>query len=250
VPDSLRPVADAMFASAAGVLGTLAGRTVAAGTAVRTESDSSIRIDPDVVATVTRVPSADPSFVARYAKRDSAAVVQLMLGMPGGGELDALQLSIVAETVVQVSSAMGEALASETQHGTVDITSVVAAEAASFPAPPFATYTACITDPAGQQLGSTCNPYSAIVISPVFGTGAGNCTIFGCASISCNVFGCTSFGGFVFGTSASPTVSLTTDATGSGQATVSTSGAVSVAIVVVWNNANPADSAQAVISLS
>ncbi|HEY0615738.1 MAG TPA: flagellar motor switch protein FliN [Candidatus Elarobacter sp.] len=141
--DRLRPIADAMFASAAGVLGTLAGRTVAAGTSRRSDSDGSIRIDPDVVATVTRIPSADLAFVARYRKNDLARIVELMLGTPGdGGELDAMQLSIVAETVAQISSAMGEALASETAHGSQGIESSVAADAGAFPAPPFVTFTA------------------------------------------------------------------------------------------------------------
>jgi flagellar motor switch protein FliN len=143
VPDPLLSVADAMFASAASVLGTLAGRTVAAGGAARTQSDASIRIDPDVVATLTRVPSADLSFVTQYVKRDLARVVELMLGTPGdGGELDAMQLSIVAETVAQVSSAMGEALTTESGRASNGIESAVAAGAADFPAPPFVTFSA------------------------------------------------------------------------------------------------------------
>jgi len=145
VPDTLRPIADAMFASAASVLGTLAGRTVTAGIATRAESEGSIRIEPDVVATVTRIPSADLSFAARYVKRDLARVVELMLGTPGdGGELDAMQLSIVAETVAQISSAMGEAAASATDHAADGIESAVAAEAGAFPAPPFATFSAAL----------------------------------------------------------------------------------------------------------
>jgi flagellar motor switch protein FliN len=143
VPDPLRPIADAMFASAAGVLGTLAGRTVAAGKSARTATESSIRVEPDVVATVTRIPSADLSFVARYRKRDLARIVELMLGTPGdGGELDAMQLSIVAETVAQISSAMGETLAAGTGHAAVGIESTVASDAGAFPAPPFATFSA------------------------------------------------------------------------------------------------------------
>jgi flagellar motor switch protein FliN len=139
----LQPVADAMFASAASVLGTLAGRAVSAGRSQRTASEASIRIDPDVVATVTRIPSADLAFVARYRKRDLARIVELMLGTPGdGGELDAMQLSIVAETVAQISSAMGEALANDTNHAALGIESSVASDAGAFPAPPFATFAA------------------------------------------------------------------------------------------------------------
>jgi flagellar motor switch protein FliN len=143
VPDTLQTLADTMFASAASVLGALAGRTVSAGASARTASDASIRIDADVVATVTRIPSADVAFAARYRKRDLGRVVELMLGGPGdGGDLDAMQLSIVSETVAQISSAMGEALATDTNHATADIESAVAAEATAFPAPPFATFVA------------------------------------------------------------------------------------------------------------
>ena len=141
MPDMLQPVADAMFASAASVLGTLAGRTVSASRSHRTKTDASIRIEADTVATVTRIPSADLAFVTRYAKRDIARVVELMLGTPGeGGELDAMQLSIVAETVSQISSAMGEALATDTNHAAQGIDSSVAGDASAFPAPPFATF--------------------------------------------------------------------------------------------------------------
>jgi flagellar motor switch protein FliN len=143
VSDTLRPIAEAMFASAASVLGTLAGRTVTAGAPARAHGEGSIRIDPEIVATVTRIPSADLAFVARYRKRDLARIVELMLGGAGdGGELDAMQLSIVAETVAQISSAMGEALATGTNHASNGIESVVAADAGAFPAPPFATFTA------------------------------------------------------------------------------------------------------------
>jgi len=143
VTDTLQPIADSMFASAASVLSTLAGRGVTAGRSQRAETDGSIRIEPDVVATVTRIPSADLAFVARYRKRDLARIVELMLGAPGdGGELDAMQLSIVAETVAQISSAMGEALATATNHAAQNIESTVAADAHAFPAPPFATFNA------------------------------------------------------------------------------------------------------------
>jgi flagellar motor switch protein FliN len=143
VAETLDSIAGVMFASAASVLGTLAGRSVAAGASKRTRGDTSIRMDPDVVATVTRVPSADVTFAARYRKKDLARIVELMLGTPGdGGELDAMQLSIVAETVAQISSAMGEALATESGHGGQGIESVVAADAGAFPAPPFATFSA------------------------------------------------------------------------------------------------------------
>jgi flagellar motor switch protein FliN len=143
VPDTLRPIADAMFVSAAGVLGTLAGCAVKAGASKPLATEASIRVDPEVVATITRIPSADVVFVSRYNKRDLARIVELMLGTPSdGAELDAMQLSIVAETVAQISSAMGEAVATGTKHDTVGIESVVATDSSAFPAPPFATYAA------------------------------------------------------------------------------------------------------------
>ncbi len=143
MPDTLQTLADSMFASAASVLGALAGRTVAAGASARSAGDASIRIDADAVATVTRIPSADVAFVARYRKQDLGKVVELMLGSSGdGSSLDAMQLSIVSETVAQISSAMGEVLATGTNHAPADIESVVAAEAGAFPAPPFATFAA------------------------------------------------------------------------------------------------------------
>ena len=141
MPDNLRPLADAMFAAAASVLGPLAGRTVTAGPSRRSETDASLRVDGDAVATVTRLPAADLAFVTRYPKRDLARLVELMLGTPGdGGELDAMQLSIVSETVAQISSTMAEQLASESNHSASGIESLVASDASAFPAPPFATY--------------------------------------------------------------------------------------------------------------
>jgi len=140
--EALRPIADAMFASAASVLGTLAGCTVQAGASTPVATEASLRVDPAVVATITRIPSADVIFVSRYSKRDLARIVELMLGAPSGGELDAMQLSIVSETVAQISSAMGEAIASDSNHDTTGIESVVATDSTAFPAPPFATFSA------------------------------------------------------------------------------------------------------------
>jgi flagellar motor switch protein FliN len=145
VPDTLRPIADAMFVSAAGVLGTLAGRTVKAGPSKPLATEASIRVDPGVVATITRIPSADVSFVSRYNKRDLARIVELMLGTPSdGAELDAMQLSIVAETVAQIATAMGEALAGETGASSDGVTSEVVNDAGGFPVPPFTSFTAPI----------------------------------------------------------------------------------------------------------
>lgn len=138
-------IADAMFASAAGVLSTLVDRTVTAGPSADGESDASIRIDSDTVATITTIPSAGFSFVTRYEKDDLARIVELMLGTPSqGGEMDAMQLSIVAETVAQISSAMAERLTQDLKVSPHDIHTDVATEAGAFPAPPFSSFVAAL----------------------------------------------------------------------------------------------------------
>jgi flagellar motor switch protein FliN/FliY len=140
-----KSIADAMFASAAGVLSTLVDRTVTSGPSAEGESDSSIRIDSDIVATLTKIPSAGFSFVTRYEKDDLAKIVELMLGTPSsGGEMDAMQLSIVSETVAQISSAMAERLTQDIKVSPNDITSEVPTEAGAFPAPPFTSFVAAL----------------------------------------------------------------------------------------------------------
>jgi len=140
-----KTIADAMFASAAGVLSTLVDRTVTAGPCTPGESDASIRIDSDIVATITQIPSAGFSFVTRYEKDDLARIVELMLGTPAAeGEMDAMQLSIVSETVAQISSAMAERLPQDLKVASENITSEVATEAGAFPAPPFHSYVAAL----------------------------------------------------------------------------------------------------------
>jgi len=137
---SMRSVADAMFASAAAVLATLVDRTVNAGATEEAKSESSIRVEAEMVATLTAIPSANVSFVVRYAKADLGTVVGIMLGTPGGGELDAMQLSIVSETVAQISSAMGECVAQSMGVSSDGIHSDVVTDAGTFPAPPFDSY--------------------------------------------------------------------------------------------------------------
>ena len=109
--ESLQPLAEAMFAAATGAFSTLAGIAATAGGLSMESGDGSIKVEPDVVATLTRIPSSNVSFVTRFVKADIGNVVALMLGTPGDdGEMDAMQLSIVAETVAQIATAMGEAL--------------------------------------------------------------------------------------------------------------------------------------------
>ena len=138
-------IVEAMFASAAGVLSTLVDRAVNAGPASETSGDASIRIEPEIVATITQIPAAGFSFVSRYEKKDLVRVVELMLGTAAsGGEMDAMQLSIVAETVAQVSSAMAERLTQDLEVASENIHTDVATEAGAFPAPPFRSYAAAL----------------------------------------------------------------------------------------------------------
>jgi flagellar motor switch protein FliN/FliY len=144
--DSLQPLAGAMFAAATGAFSTLAGIGATAGDPEMESADGSIKVEPDVVATLTRIPSTSVAFVTRFVKADIGAVVALMLGAPGDdAEMDAMQLSIVAETVAQIATAMGEALASETGASSEGVTSEVVNDAGGFPVPPFTSFTAPIS---------------------------------------------------------------------------------------------------------
>ena len=73
--DSLQPLAEAMFAAATGAFSTLAGIAATAGTPTTESTDGSIKVEPDVVATLTRVPSTGVAFVTRFVKADIGNVV-------------------------------------------------------------------------------------------------------------------------------------------------------------------------------
>lgn len=152
--ESLQPIADAMFAAAATAFSTLAG--FGANTAPCTEEsgEASIRIEPEVVATLTRIPSSGVAFVTRFTKADIGQVVEMMLGTPGdGGEMDAMQLSIVSETVAQIATAMGERLAKEADVPSDGVHSEVVTDATGFPVPPFASFQATIA--VGDELSTS-----------------------------------------------------------------------------------------------
>jgi flagellar motor switch protein FliN len=154
--DSLQPLAQAMFAAATGAFSTLAGIAATAGDPAMDSADGSIRVEPNVVATLTRVPSNGVAFVTRFVKADIGNVVAMMLGTPGDdSEMDAMQLSIVAETVAQIATAMGEALASETGESGDGVHSEVINDAAGFPVPPFTSFTAPISVGDGLQTSVT-----------------------------------------------------------------------------------------------
>ncbi len=144
--EQLQPLADEMFAAATGAFSTLAGISASAGAGLMESAEGSILIEPEAVSTLTRIPANGVTFVTRFVKADIGHVVEMMLGTPGsGGEMDAMQLSIVAETVAQIATAMGESLATNAGVAADGVTSEVVAEATGFPAPPFTTATAPIT---------------------------------------------------------------------------------------------------------
>ncbi len=172
----LQPLADEMFAAATGAFSTLAGISASAGAGTLDSSETSILIEPEAVSTLTRVPSNGVAFVTRFVKADIGHVVELMLGTPGGagGEMDAMQLSIVAETVAQIATAMGESLASAAGASADDVHSEVVSEVAAFPAPPFTTITAPIS--VGDGLATSITLYfdglalSKLDLAPSLGT--------------------------------------------------------------------------------
>ena len=154
--DSLQPLAEAMFAAATGAFSTLAGIGATAGPSTMDSADASIKVESDVVATLTKVPSTSVAFVTRFVKADIGNVVALMLGTPGDdGEMDAMQLSIVAETVAQIATAMGEKLAEHIGGSGDGVHSEVVNDAAGFPVPPFTSFTAPIAVGAGLQTSVT-----------------------------------------------------------------------------------------------
>jgi flagellar motor switch protein FliN len=138
----LDAIAGQMMSAAAQVLSALVDRDVTAGATSSSVSESSLRVEEDWVATKTDMPALSAGFICRYPKADLAKIVALMVGAEPGGEMDAMQLSIVAETVAQISSAMGEHLAQALGASTEGIVSGVVGETGSFPPPPFTTYEA------------------------------------------------------------------------------------------------------------
>src|SRR5579872_1708442 len=140
--EQLDSIAASMMTSAAHVLAALVDRTVNAGPASSSVSESSLRVEDEWVATSTEIPALSVSFIARYPKADLAKIVALMVGAEQDGEMDAMQLSIVAETVAQISSAMGEQLAQAVGASAEGIASRVVGETGSFPPPPFTRYEA------------------------------------------------------------------------------------------------------------
>jgi flagellar motor switch protein FliN/FliY len=141
IPENqLDSIAASMLASAAQVLSALVDRRVTAGAASSSSSEASLRVEDDWVATKTDIPGVGASFICRYPKADLAKIVAVMVGAESDGEMDAMQLSIVAETVAQISTAMGEQLAQALGCSAEGVASQVVADTGSFPPPPFTRY--------------------------------------------------------------------------------------------------------------
>lgn len=141
IPEAqLDSIAASMMTSAAHVLSALIDREATAGGVSSSQSDTSLRVEDDWVATTTDIPALGAGFIARYPKSDLAKIIGLMVGAEHDGEMDAMQLSIVSETVSQISSAMGEQVAQALGASAEGIASHVVGETGGFPAPPFTMY--------------------------------------------------------------------------------------------------------------
>jgi len=147
--EEMNATVDAMFTAAAGVMGSLVDRSVTANPAEAARADASLKTDKDVVATLTEIGSAGLNFVTIYHVADFGRIIGLMLGSPIEGEMDAMQMSIVSETVQQISTSMGEQLAKEIGADPESVKSEVVNDATAFPAPPFDEYTSTF-DVAGE----------------------------------------------------------------------------------------------------
>lgn len=149
----MQQLADTMLAAAATVLGRLVDQPVDASAASRHVRDGSIRTDGDELVTRAEIPSLGIGVVVRYAVADMERVVGLMLGgAEGAGDVGAVQLSIVSETVSQITAAMAERLATAVGAPTEGIRAECCSDAASLPAPPFESYEGMI------QVGSAAAP--------------------------------------------------------------------------------------------
>jgi flagellar motor switch protein FliN len=157
MPD-INVLADSMLGAASTVLGRLVEMPVAASGTTRNDHAGSIRVDgADELVTLAHIPSLAISVVVRFNAGEIARIVNLMLG--GGdeaAEMGAMQLSIVSETVSQISVAMSEQLAREIGASTDGITAELCNDATVLPPPPFESYEGMV------QIGSEVAPQIAI----------------------------------------------------------------------------------------
>jgi flagellar motor switch protein FliN len=140
MPD-IQQLTDRMLEAAGTVLGRLVEQPVAASAATRSEREGSIKIDADSLVTVAQIPSLGVHVVVRFVSAEIGTIVNLMLG--GGDdspEMGAMQLSIVSETVSQISAAMAEELARGAGASVEGIHADMCTDAKTLPAPPFASF--------------------------------------------------------------------------------------------------------------
>lgn len=151
----IQQLTDAMLEAAGTVLGRLVDAPVAASATSRNDHEGSIKIDADTLVTVAQVPSLGINVVVRFASIDISKIVNLMLGgADDSAEMGAMQLSIVSETVSQISGAMAEALAKGLGAGTEGVHAELCTDATNLPPPPFASYegTIQVGDDAAPQV--------------------------------------------------------------------------------------------------
>jgi flagellar motor switch protein FliN/FliY len=156
MPD-IQQLTDAMLEAAGTVLGRLVEQPVAATSATRHDREGSIKIDAGTLVTVAEIPSLGIRVVVRFDAADIGKVVNLMLGgADDAAEMGAMQLSIVSETVSQISAAMAEELAKGLGASTDGVHADLCTDATNLPAPPFASYEGSI------QVGIEVAPQIAI----------------------------------------------------------------------------------------
>jgi flagellar motor switch protein FliN/FliY len=136
----IQHLTDAMLEAAAGVLGRLVDYPVAASATTRSDREGSIKIDPDRLVAHARIPSLNIGIVASFHSADLAKIVNMMLGGDDTGEMGAMQMSIVSETVSQIASAMAEQLAKDAGSSGAGVQAELCTDATNLPPPPFASY--------------------------------------------------------------------------------------------------------------
>lgn len=134
-------MADSLFSSAGQVLASLVDRAVRPGKAQGAETTESIKIEDGLVTTLAELPSIGVSFIVRYERDDIMRIVDLMVGGTGEvNEAGAMHMSIVSETVSQISSAIAGKLAEELGVSADGATAAMLSDATTLPPPPFDTY--------------------------------------------------------------------------------------------------------------
>jgi len=153
----IQHLADAMLEAAGTVLGRLVEAPVAASGTSRNDHEGSIKIDAGTLVTLAQIPSLGINVVVRFASDDISKIVNLMLGgADDAAEMGAMQLSIISETVSQISAAMAEALARAVGASTDGVHADLCIDATNLPPPPFASYEGTI------QVGADASPQIAI----------------------------------------------------------------------------------------